>query len=100
VRTTIIVSSMILFAAIAVGGCRGTEPAAGDPHAHPHTTGSNDSLPPVVAAAFERQFPGAKITRVHKHGRASGPARWHLHYVTKEGQEEEALFQTDGTLVP
>lgn len=73
------------------GAVTSTAPDAG--HAAPD---QGRTVPPAVAAALERRSPGARITKFHTHAHAGEPERWHLHYVTADGKEEEASFDSTG----
>jgi hypothetical protein len=81
-----------------IAGCQKPQ-HAGHPHgAGGHmTTEHGGTVPEPVAAALERQSPGAKITKFHSHTRANGTKTWHLYYTTPDGKEEqEAKFEANG----
>ena len=85
--------------AMLASACQKTSPSD---HAHDHgqvSSAPSDqgrTVPPAVAAALERRSPGARITKFHTHAHAGEPERWHLHYVTADGKEEEASFDSTG----
>ena len=86
-----------LSSAAVIAGCQKTQPRG-----HPHgagghvTTDHGGTVPDAVAAALERQSPGAKVTKFHSHTRANRSKTWHLYYSTPDGKEEEAKFEATG----
>jgi hypothetical protein len=92
---TVTVLLVALSLVAAVGGCQKTQPASHGTGGH--TEGEHGgTVPEPVAAALERQFPGAKITKFHSHTRADGSKAWHLCYQTPDGKEQEAKFESTG----
>lgn len=98
-KATFLVAAMGLTVPLG-GGCQDKHPpghehaAGGDARAEPART-----VPPEVAAALQRQSPGATITKFHTHPNADGTLRWHLHYTTPAGKEDEASFEASGKLI-
>ena len=88
---------LALSSSAVIGGCQKTQ-HAGHPHgAGGMTTEHGGTVPEPVAAALQRQSPGAKITKFHSHTRANGSKTWHLYYTTPDGKEEqEAKFEANG----
>jgi hypothetical protein len=95
---------VVLSVTVFTGACQKTSPpdhehgpvsttAPGADHTAPD---QSRTVPPAVAAALERQSPGARITKFHTHTHPGEPERWHLHYVTADGKEEEASFDSTG----
>ncbi len=90
---------LALSSAAVIAGCQKTQQHAGHPHGPGGqvTTEHGGTVPDAVAAALERQSPGAKITKFHSHTRANGSKTWHLYYTTPDGKEEqEAKFEANG----
>jgi hypothetical protein len=83
-------------AALVGGGCQKTGQPRHDGTGGHVTTEHGGTVPEPVAAALERQSPGAKITKFHSHTRANGSKIWHLYYATPDGKEEEAKFEATG----
>jgi hypothetical protein len=85
-----------LSSAAVIAGCQKTQHAAHPHGAGGHTTEHGGTVPEPVAAALERQSPGARISKFHSHTRTNGSKIWHLYYATPDGKEEEAKFEATG----
>jgi hypothetical protein len=55
-----------------------------------------DDLPAKVRAAFDKDFPDAKITEVEKETYKDGIVHYEIEYKDKDGKEHDVEYSADG----
>ena len=86
--------SLVLLAAIAIGGCATHE--KGEPADARHEDIPLADTPAAVKDGFAKEFPGATIKEVEKETYADGTVHYEIEYTGKDGKEHDVEFNADG----
>ena len=96
--------SIVTLAVASSAGCQPSPYKHGGQHSNPQhgpikNVRYNVDLPEPVAAAFAREFPGAKKTAQRAITHTSGAEHFEILYIDAEGKARVVEFERDGTKV-
>jgi hypothetical protein len=95
-----LLAALFVSAAVALAGCESQNARHADREDATETQIRIEDVPAPVRQAFEREYPGAKLSEVEKEVYRDGTVHYGFEFTTRDGKQMEAEFNAEGERLP